>query len=98
MGEETWKTMPVVVLGIRQARPDNLQFGYFQRALGHDTEKLRLVYAESMFDASAATRLMGTILLDRGLSDAFFGDPMRMERDLLGDAANEWLDATFGRN
>lgn len=98
MGDAAWKTMPVIVQGIRQARPDNLQFGYFQRALGGDAEPLRLVYAESIFEEPAATRLMGTILLDRGMSDAFFGDSLRLERDLMGDAAHEWLAATFGKN
>jgi hypothetical protein len=37
--------------------------------------------------------LLGTKALDRAIAKAFFGDPMRMQRDLLGDAAHAILEA-----
>ena len=34
---------------------------------------------------------VGTHLLDGSVGEAFFGDSMRMHRDLLGDAATQYL-------
>ena len=47
----------------------------------------RLIFAESVFSVDPAVTLLGTILTDRVAADAFFGDQLRMERDLLSDAA-----------
>ena len=38
-----------------------------------------------------ALDLLGTHLLDGSVGEAFFGDYMRMHRDLLGDAASQYL-------
>jgi hypothetical protein len=38
-----------------------------------------------------ALDLLGTRLLDGDVGEAFFGDYMRMHRDLLGDAAKQYL-------
>lgn len=87
LGEEAWKRTYVIVLAPRQARPGSLQYAYFQRSLGWKEEGKRLFYAENIFSAEGAVRLLGTILLDRGASVAFFAKPLRLERDLLADAA-----------
>jgi len=60
--------------------------------LGH-----RLIYAEGIFDLTAAGNLLGTIATDRRLATDFFGAEMRMDRDFLGDGARRRLDAIFGR-
>jgi hypothetical protein len=91
LGEEAWQRAYVVVLGVRQARVDNLQYSYFKRALGPEAEGKRLIYAESIFDEAKALDLLGTILLDRAISIAFFDQEYRMERDFLGDATAEYL-------
>jgi hypothetical protein len=41
--------------------------------------------------------LLGTILNDRAASLAFFDDPVRLERDLLADAAQRHLNRLFPR-
>lgn len=97
LGEEAWSRAYVVVLGVRQARAGNLQYAYFRQALGPDAEGERLIYAESIFDEARAIDLLGTILLDRGIGLAFFGEEHRMERDLLSDAAAEYLKTLFPR-
>lgn len=91
LGEADWARAYVVVLGVRQARVDNLQYSYFQRAMGKEAEGKRLIYAESIFDEAKALDLLGSILLDRAIGIAFFDQEYRMERDLLGDAAAEYL-------
>jgi hypothetical protein len=97
MGAGPWSRLHVVVLGPKQPRPGNVQYAYFQRALGRGAEGRRLWYAEGVFDKDGGVTLMGTILLDRGASLAFFGDPVRLERDLLADAAARHLDRLFPR-
>lgn len=93
MGEDAWGRAYVVVFGVRQARVGNLQYSYFQRALGAKADGKRLIYAESVFDEAKALELLGTILLDRDIGVAFFDQEYRMERDLLSDAAAAYLDA-----
>ena len=96
LGPEKWSRLNVVVLGVRQARRDNLQFAYFVRLLGTDAVDRRLIYAESVFSVDPALSLLGTILTDRVAGTAFFGDPLRMERDLLADAAARRIAQLFG--
>jgi hypothetical protein len=91
LGEDAWSRAYVVVLGVRQARVDNLQYSYFRRAMGAEADGKRLIYAESIFDEAKALELLGTILLDREIGVAFFDREYRMERDLLGDATAEYL-------
>ena len=64
---------------------------YFLRLLNEPREGRRVVYAESLWQEPQALDLLGTHLLDSGVGDAFFGDSMRMHRDLLGDAARQYL-------
>ena len=44
-----------------------------------------------MWQEPQAIDLLGTHLLDGSVGDAFFGDYMRMHRDLLADAAKKYL-------
>jgi len=92
-----WSHVDVVVLGPKQPRPGNLQYEYFRRAMGPGAEGRRLWYAEGIFDKDGGMNLLGTILVDRGASIAFFNDPKRLERDLLADAARKHLDSMFPR-
>ena len=92
-----WTHVDVVVLGPKQPRPGNVQYEYFRRAMGPGAEGRRLWYAEGIFDKDGGFNLLGTILVDRGASIAFFDDPKRLERDLLADAARRHLDRMFPR-
>lgn len=92
-----WSHVDVVVLGPKQPRPGNVQYEYFRRAMGPGAEGRRLWYAEGVFDKDGGLNLLGTILIDRGASIAFFDDPKRLERDLLADAARKHLDRMFPR-
>jgi hypothetical protein len=92
-----WSHVDVVVLGPKQPRAGNLQYAYFKRAMGPGAEGRRLWYAEGIFDKDGGMNLLGTILIDRGASIAFFNDPVRLERDLLADAAARHLDRLFPR-
>ena len=92
-----WSHTDVVVLGPKQPRPGNVQYEYFKRAMGPGAEGRRLWYAEGVFDKDGGVTLVGTILLDRGASLAFFGNTTRLERDLLADGAQKHLNVIFRR-
>ena len=47
--------------------------------------------AESLWEEPQALDLLGTYLPDGRAGEAFFGDSMRMHRDLPGDAAKDYL-------
>jgi hypothetical protein len=93
--EEEWNRLRVVVMGSQLPRKDNLAVQYFARLLGEEGEGKRIVYAEALFDEGKALDLLGTRLLDTRIGDAFFADPLRMHRDLLGDAARKYLAQLF---
>ncbi len=78
-------------MGSQMPRKDNLAVQYFARLLGETGEGRRIIYAEAIFDEHRALNLLGTHLLDREIAASFFDDPLRMNRDLLGDAAAEYL-------
>lgn len=80
--------LQVVVTGDHQARELCLGLQYFQKRLGEPPRcEERVTYAEAVADEACALALVGTRKLDRKLAQAFFGDPRRLQRDVLGDAA-----------
>jgi hypothetical protein len=96
VGPGAWSKFLVVVEGPHQPRLDNLQLSFFRYELG-DRARSHLFYAENVFDRKSALKLVGTIEADRSLSILTFDDPLRMQRDLLGDAADAYLRQIFGR-
>lgn len=92
-----WRRTVVVVLTSRQARRDNLQYLYFRALMGDAAVGKRLFWGTNIFSAQGGHRLAGTILLDRGASVAFFRNPRRLERDLLGDAAKRHIVRLIAR-
>jgi len=80
-----------LIIGPHMPREDLVVMQYFLRLLHEPREGRRVVYAESLWTEPQALDLLGTHLLDGGVGEAFFGDYMRMHRDLLGDAASQYL-------
>lgn len=91
MTAEEWKALRVLIMGAALPRKGNLSVQYFARLLGETGEGMRIVYSESVFDETKALNLLGTYLLDTGIGSAFFNDPLRMHRDLLSVATEEYL-------
>ncbi len=48
-----------------------------------------------IMDEQRAQTLLATHYTDYAIGDAFFGSPYRMHRDLLGDAAETYLNVLF---
>jgi hypothetical protein len=97
VGPEAWAKLHVLVLGPKTPRVDNLAYQYFVAELGPGSGETRVIYTESVFDEKAALQLLGVLLIDRRVGEAFFGDPGRMERDLLADAATAKVLRLFGK-
>jgi hypothetical protein len=81
----------VVVVGAHMAREGEIAMQYFEKVLG-EREGLRLVYAEGVWDEASELQLLATHLLDASVGEGFFGDPRRLHRDLLSDAAARLLE------
>ncbi len=88
---EEWRELRVVVRGAHTPRAQNLCMQYFERLLPPPVDDRRLVYAEGAFEEAKALEVLGTCVLDTGVGAAFFDDELRMHRDLLADAAQEYL-------
>jgi hypothetical protein len=97
MTPEEWNGLKVVILGSALPRKQNLTVQYFARLLGEAGEGPRIVYAESVRDEAKALDLMATRAVDTTIGDDFFNDPTRMHRDLLSDAARDYLPLLIDR-
>lgn len=84
--------LQVVVTGDHQARNRSLGMQYFSKRLpeGNPAGE-RVLYAEGITDEKAALALVALQRLDREVAEAFFGDPARLQSDVLGKAAEEVL-------
>jgi hypothetical protein len=89
---DEWRALRVVVIGVHMARDEELATQYFLRLLGEPTEGRRVVYAEGLWDEARALDLLATHMIDGSVGAAFFGEDLRMHRDVLGDAAKGYLD------
>jgi hypothetical protein len=97
LSPEEWKRLTVVVMGMQLPRKGNLAVQYFARLLGEPGEGRRIIYAESLFDEPRALDLLATHLVDTQVGIDFFNDPQRMKRDLLSDAAEQYLPILIDR-
>ncbi|TWU27305.1 hypothetical protein [Bythopirellula polymerisocia] len=82
-----WNRVRVAVKGAVLARNGSLAKQYFERLLRIKGEGMRLTYMELYFPPTPLQTLLATRSVDRGIGNAVFGDPDRMFRDVLADAA-----------
>ena len=92
-----WEKAYALILAPKTPRAGNLEYEYFVNAMGPGSGEKKVIYAESIFDSEVALGLLRTLLIDRSVGEAFYGDPYRMERDLLADGATAELLRMFGR-
>jgi hypothetical protein len=93
LAPEDWRALRVVIIGSHMAREGEVAAQYFLRLLGEGAEGDRVVYAEGLWQPRDALDLLATHAVDLGAGAAFFGEPLRMHRDILADGARRWLDA-----
>jgi hypothetical protein len=91
MTPDEWKALRVVVMGAHMPRDSEITMQYFERLLDEPVEGGRIVFAEGLWEEPRALDLLGTHLVDGSAGAAFFGEFMRMHRDLLSDAARVYI-------
>ncbi len=85
--------LEVVVVGDHQARTRSLGMQYFKRRFDEQPgADRRVTYGENIADEEEAISLVATRRLDKEIAQAFFADDTRLQRDVLGDAAQRCLD------
>jgi hypothetical protein len=86
------RKLHVIVTGSHQGRARSLALQYFEKRLREPAqEEARVAYAEGVSDEKGALALVGTRKIDFAVAKAFFGDERRLQRDVLGDAAEALL-------
>ena len=95
MTPDEWKALHVVVMVAHMPRDEELTVQYFQRLLDEPGEGHRIICAEGLWEEPRALDLLATHLIDGNAGAAFFGDFMRMHRDLLADAAKAYIQNTL---
>jgi hypothetical protein len=88
---DEWNALHVVVMGAHMPRDGEITMQYFERLLDEPVEGRRIIFAEGLWDEPRALDLLGTHLVDGSAGAAFFGEFMRMHRDLLSDAARVYI-------
>ncbi|MBI2491633.1 MAG: hypothetical protein HYV94_05985 [Candidatus Rokubacteria bacterium] len=91
LGPAEWERLHVVIVAAHMPREGEVTFQYWSRLLREPVEGRRIVYAEGLWEEPRALDLLAQHLLDGSGGEAFFGDFMRMHRDLLADEAREYL-------
>ena len=91
LGAAAFKRLRVVILGSHMARSGEISAQYFQQLFGGEPEGGRWVFSEGTFDEASALSSLSIHLIDNAASTAFFGDAMRLHRDVLSDAARQHL-------
>lgn len=86
-----WSQLQVVITGPHMPRQNLTVTQYFLRLLHETAEGGRVVYAEALWDEPKALDLLAAHMLDGSVGEAFFGEPLRMHRDLMGDAAGRYI-------
>jgi len=97
LGDEERARLYVLVPGPKMPRPGNVVFTYFTFLMGEEEAGKRIIYTEGVFAEDAVRGILGTIVIDREVAEAFFNERMRMDRDLLADGAEARLLEMFGR-
>lgn len=94
LSESERASLQVVVTGDHQARSRSLGMQYFRKRLAEPAGlESRLTYGEGVADEQSALALVGTRRFDRALARSFFANELRLQRDILGDAAAKLLDS-----
>ena len=90
-----WEKLYVFAMGGKMPRGGNLQYEYFVRLMGRGEIERRLLYTEGLTNPDLAAPLAGTVVIDRTIAGAFFGDRYRLDRDLLSEGARKHLVTMF---
>ena len=87
--------MKIIIIGPKTVRHGHIEKVFFFTLLGEHFEGKHITYVENVEDEDKALEVLGTWYLDEDASTNFFGDPQRLHRDLLSDAAKMYVEELF---
>jgi hypothetical protein len=97
IGPKDWENVYVVICAGHQARYREASKQYFQRLLGEEEGpgadlEYNVIYAEHIYEVDAALDLLARHINDQKASMELFGDPIRLQSDLMADGAATYLE------
>jgi len=94
LGEEAWAEIVVITQTVSAARTMNFETGLWAREIGLQHSGTRLFTVETFDSSETLSNLKGK-LSDKHLSQAIFGTPVTMSRDLFANSTYEHVDKYF---
>lgn len=97
LGDASWQNLYVALCGNHQPRYRQAATQYFDRLLGEHPgigaeSEDRIVFAEGVGELDGALDLLARHIIDQQASTMIFGYRSRLQKDMLADAALEYLD------
>ena len=97
VGDENWDNIYVVICAAHQGRYRETTLQYFQKLLYEQAglaaeNEDRVIYAEHIDEPQAALELLARHIVDQKASLDLFGDPTRLQEDLMSDGAASYLE------
>ena len=92
MDAEDWAKMYVVHHGGSSVKDVNVVLLYLQRVMPEKVAAGQVMFAENAHGTDALVKYVGYVMMQRHVGAWAFGDPARMEVDLLGYEAGSVLD------
>jgi hypothetical protein len=96
LGDDERSRLRFVVCGSQMPRAGHRIVQLAAALIGEKGEGRRIVYAEAIYEEQRALNLLGTHRLDSESAEAFFGDPTKLDRDILSDGAARYVRDHFG--
>ena len=93
MSAEDWARTIVLVRGSSVVRKNDGTLDYFARVMPDQFASRRVMFGENIHSIEDSVRHIGDVMMQRQVGAWVFGDPARMEMDLLGYEAGSVLDA-----
>ncbi len=92
MDEDDWSKMYIVHHGGSSVEDVNVVLLYLQRVMPEKVAAGQVMFAENAHGTDALAKHVGYVVMQRNVGAWAFGDPARMEVDLLGYEAGSILD------
>lgn len=97
---DTWPRVVVVICGSHQARYREPVKRYFQTLFAESEQtgavgERRVIYGEGIAEEAHALQLLASQQLDRELGTLFLGNPLALQQDVLGKAAEAVIKRLF---
>jgi hypothetical protein len=92
---DEWDNCIIGVCGPGQGRRDNIEIASAMTIMGKEALGCRLLYLENALTIPDGLKFLAAAIVEKDLSQAVFGEPYRMWRDLFSEAATKYVGYSF---